>query len=254
MSDTATRRVQMDIKNFNGTTHEGMYYYPDEENILVGYGMICGPGDSPYEDGFYLIKFQFPGTYPFAPPKCTHLSFCDRRQSPNFHDAGTVCLSRLNTWGTGDPWLPTMNIYSVLSMIRAQVMTPSALDNEPMYNHSAISPENAKAYDEVVRHCNYKYNVVKIYRATSAASGSAIPVAVSTLMATDMLAYFQEHAEKYRSDLLKLAAQHDGKRYNCTTYTNAGCYCEYSGILKEFNEILGTPVARKIQLKLKAEG
>jgi len=147
---------------------EGLYYVYEEDDITKGYGLILGLPDTPYEHGFYLVSFQFPDTYPYSPPLCKHLAFCDRRQSPNFHDNGTICLTRLNTWesvrdGYADKWTPIMNILSVLRMIQTQVLTADPLNNEPPYDYKETRPLEHSNYTEVVRYCNFRYNIIDIY-------------------------------------------------------------------------------------------
>ena len=71
ISSLSQRRLLKDIKEVlkNPLYDQGIYYTHDEENMLKGYALIIGPGDSLYEDGFYFFEFSFPKDYPFSPPK-----------------------------------------------------------------------------------------------------------------------------------------------------------------------------------------
>ena len=77
VSKDAMRRIISDIKEImvNPLTSHGIFYEHDETDMLKGRALIIGPADTPYADGFYLFKFQFPANYPHVPPKvefCTH--------------------------------------------------------------------------------------------------------------------------------------------------------------------------------------
>jgi ubiquitin-protein ligase len=139
-----------------------MWYFP--YSMYEGVGLVRGSPGTEYHGGYYLIHFNIPETYPFDPPKCCHISFSDRRQSPNFHDPtgrepGKVCLSRLNTWDK-ERWLPSMNILSVLTIIKTQVLISNPLDNEPVHT----DPADAENYRMFTKYQNFRSNVVDIYR------------------------------------------------------------------------------------------
>ncbi len=46
-----------------------MRVFPSQDNIFHLTAFLIGPGDSPYEGGVFEFKFDFPDSYPFAPPK-----------------------------------------------------------------------------------------------------------------------------------------------------------------------------------------
>ncbi len=252
----ALRRIQSDIKDiYNYKTTEcsvldGIDYFYDEDNLTIGYGLVRGSVNTPYYQGFYLIKFVFPDTYPYEPPKCTHIKFCDKRQSPNFHDDGTICVSRLNTWNHKDTdrWLPSMDISSVLIMIRAQVLTELPLDNEPSYNHSILDPLNSKKYDEFVRYCNYRYNVVKIYQKLKYHDLDISKILCGQISHV-ILSHIKAHKDEYIYNMTELKNLHEGKYYNCATYVNSNTYCEYQDTLDLFKKYMG--FADKIKIKMR---
>ena len=66
----AMKRIISDIKELrnNPLTEHGIYYEHDETDILKGQALIIGPRNTPYENGFYLFEFNFPGNYPHEPP------------------------------------------------------------------------------------------------------------------------------------------------------------------------------------------
>ena len=53
---------------------------------------ILGPPDSPYQDGCFSLRIQFPPDYPFRPPK---LQFTTRIYHPNINEHGGICLDIL---------------------------------------------------------------------------------------------------------------------------------------------------------------
>ena len=109
-------RLLQDIKDIikNPLDKQGIFYKHDEEDMLIGRALIIGPKDTPYENGFYFFKFQFPTDYPTSPPKVTYLTNDGyTRFNPNFYRNGKVCLSVLNTW-KGDQWSGCQGLSSVL--------------------------------------------------------------------------------------------------------------------------------------------
>ena len=93
---------------------QGIYYQHDDENMLVGYAMIIGPQDTPYEHGFFFFKFIFPDNYPLNPPKVVYMTNDGKtRFHPNLYRNGKTCLSILNTW-KGESWTSCQTIRSIL--------------------------------------------------------------------------------------------------------------------------------------------
>ncbi len=159
----ASKRIMKDIKIMKAQENNGnnIFYYPNDRHLFEGYGLVIGTNDSPYSDGYYLVKFSFTDRYPFEPPKCKYITFTSIRQNPNLYENGKVCLSILGTWGDST-WKPVFNLESILLSIQSNVLVKNALDNEPEYDWSLTEPEMTEEYDEVIRYTNYKYNVNEI--------------------------------------------------------------------------------------------
>lgn len=115
MEHKVTKRILRELQRISPEKILGAKYLTSETcKYLEGYAIIKGVQDSPYEGGFYIIKFTFPSTdtdhhltpgshyYPFVPPKCKYLTVCPHRQNPNLYENGKVCLSLINTWNTED--------------------------------------------------------------------------------------------------------------------------------------------------------
>jgi len=149
--------------------------YLTSKNFLEGYAIIKGAPDSPYEGGFYIIKFSFPNPsdqsgkhYPFVPPICKYLTNCPHRQNPNLYENGKVCLSLINTWNTEDNrqeggWKPSKNIEQVIISIQGNCFVSNALDCEPEYDYSIHFPKMTANYDKIVQYLNFKYNILDLY-------------------------------------------------------------------------------------------
>ena len=95
-----SKRLLLDVADImkSPLTEQGIHYIHDEGDMYKGTAMIIGPGDTPYENGFYFFKFKFPKEYPYKPPT---LTYCTNdgvtRFNPNLYRSGKVCVSILNT-------------------------------------------------------------------------------------------------------------------------------------------------------------
>ena len=76
VSTQTQKRLLRDVADImkNNLSSQGIYYIHDEENILKGYAMIFGPGDTPYENGVYFFNLTFPPNYPYSPPTLKYLT------------------------------------------------------------------------------------------------------------------------------------------------------------------------------------
>lgn len=186
------RRIISDIKELrnNPLTSHGIYYEHDETDMLKGRALLIGPADTPYADGFYFFKFQFPTNYPHTPPK---VEFCTSdgvtRFNPNLYRTGKVCLSILNTW-KGEPWSGCQTISSVLLAL-CTVLNAEPLLNEPGC-HS--THRDFEAYHEIIA---YKNIEVAIFGMLSNNITSEFAVFDEV-----MLKHFQENKEKIRQRVL----------------------------------------------------
>ena len=224
--------IKRDIKTMKANNgSNGIYFFPSESNIYEGYGLIIGTKNTPYYGGFYLIKFEYPKNYPMEHPKCTFLSVSGIRHNPNLYEDGQVCLSILGTWGDVDTWTNLMTTEQVLLAIQSQVLTKNAIDNEPDYEWSITHPVLAKHYEEIVRHSNYKYNVIHIY--------NNIPVSdlyTNAAIRNTIKQYLLKNEEKYIETIESLQ-EHDGIIYQCKFYNNS-IVCCYASLLTKFKTMI----------------
>jgi ubiquitin-conjugating enzyme E2 Z len=140
---TTIKRLASDVKKIikEPLTTEGIYYKHDENNMLIGYAMIVGPKNTPYENGYYFFEFKYPCNYPFSPPEVKYYTNDDlNRFNPNLYKNGKVCISILNTWH-GEQWTGCQTITSVLLTL-STLFTEKPLLNEPgvLENNPDIYP------------------------------------------------------------------------------------------------------------------
>lgn len=152
-------RIASDVKSILKNPLDNIYYKHDEENLLLGYGLIIGPTDTPYNYGYYLFQFEFPENYPFYPPKVTYLSNDGyTRYNPNFYITGKVCLSILNTWN-GDSWTSCQTISSILLTL-STVLCEFPLTNEPGIDKSN-NLKNVNNYNLIIKYKNIEYIIIE---------------------------------------------------------------------------------------------
>lgn len=81
---------------------------------------LFGPANTPYEGGCFQVKFVFPDTYPFKPPK---VQFLTKIFHPNINAEGGICLSVLK-----DDWKPSVSVRKLLELIQSLLASPNPKD------------------------------------------------------------------------------------------------------------------------------
>lgn len=160
--NTTIKRLIHDVKFLikNPLDNDNIFYHHDEQNILLGYALIIGPKNTPYENGNYLFKFIFPETYPFSPPKVEYYTNDGKtRFNPNLYIDKLVCLSILNTWN-GEGWTSCQSIYSILLTLQ------SLLNENPLLNEPGISMKNPSVlmYNDIISYKNIDFSILKIVK------------------------------------------------------------------------------------------
>ena len=98
---TTVMRLLQDVKDIikNPLESQGIYYKHDEADMLKGTALIIGPKDTPYENGFYFFKFEFPTDYPNSPPKVKYMTNDgETRFNPNLYVICEVVLCALSKY------------------------------------------------------------------------------------------------------------------------------------------------------------
>ena len=155
ISHDTIRRLVKDISSLHKSplTEHGIYYEHDTENMLLGYAMIIGPKDTPYEGGFYFFKLNYPTNYPIQPPKVSYMTNNGKtRFHPNLYRNGKVCLSILNTW-RGEGWTSCQTVRSILLVL------VSILDEIPLLNEPGIHKhhKDVKNYTDIITYRSIEF-------------------------------------------------------------------------------------------------
>jgi len=235
-----SRRILKDIYMLESELHaisaqNATYnYFADNNDLSTIYLVLKGPEDTPYEYGFYLIKVEFPINYPFKPPKCTYLNLSTIRQSPNFHDNGQICLSRLNTWQNLDQWSPTYNVRTIITTIQGLVLTQNPANNEPPYNFAERNPSQSQIYDNLIRFCNYKYNINMM----ADLDLDSVPSSICQQIRTYVRQQIQFNQKKILHKLSELTNTYDGITFTYYLYRNTSVVASYNEELLKFKAVL----------------
>ena len=160
ITQSTQKRLISDIRELmkNPLTDQGIYYAHDESDMLKGFGMIIGPSDTIYSDGFFLFEFIFPYNYPFSPPRLKFkTSDGYTRFHPNLYRNGKVCLSLLNTW-KGEQWTACQTIRSILLTLL------TLFHNKPLLNEPGFTEKSHDfiPYNQIIKYNNYKCAILNM--------------------------------------------------------------------------------------------
>ena len=153
----STKRIMLDVKDIMNEPIDNIFYMPNEDINNIGYAMIIGPKDTPYENGFYFFEFIYPDNYPFCPPKVIFKTHDGKtRFNPNLYINGYVCLSLLNTW-PGEKWSACQSLRSILLSL-CTLFNENPLLNEPGIT---INNSNIQSYNNIIHYRNIEISILK---------------------------------------------------------------------------------------------
>jgi len=114
----AMRRLMREVATLRTSPPDGLRIVTSDEDMLDIIGVIAGPEGTPYEGGYFRVKFQFTDEFPAAPPKCTMLS---KIFHPNVSKSGEICVNTLKK-----DWKREYGIAHILVTIKCLLIYPNA--------------------------------------------------------------------------------------------------------------------------------
>ena len=221
--DTVKRLVK-DIKQVlkSDISKDGIYYKHDETNMLLGYALIIGPDDTPYEFGNFLFRFEFPKDYPFTPPKVSYLTNDGKtRFHPNLYKNEKVCLSLLNTW-KGEGWTSCQTIMSVLLTLQ------SIMDNKPLLHEPGLTEKHLDfiTYNEIVKYRTTQIAIARILTKT-------IYPEITQMFWSEIIDNFKKNYNK----IIEKLPDNDNSELRTSVY-NMNCIVNYSKTIDIFKKTL----------------
>ena len=119
-----------------------------KDDIYHWQATILGPHNSPYENGVFYLRIEFPQDYPFKPPR---VSFITKIYHCNINNTGSICLDILK-----DQWSPALTISKVLLSICS--LMDDQNPNDPLMTENANLYLNNKAeFIETAKNYTSKY-------------------------------------------------------------------------------------------------
>ncbi|GMK60033.1 hypothetical protein CspeluHIS016_0902500 [Cutaneotrichosporon spelunceum] len=121
MADARLRRVQKEIKACRADKDSQISIEMVDDNPFHLIGAFPGPGDTPYEGGYYEIDIVIPDGYPFEAVK---MKFITKVYHPNVSSAsGAICLDILK-----NKWSPVLTLKSTLISLQSLLCSPEPND------------------------------------------------------------------------------------------------------------------------------
>jgi ubiquitin-protein ligase len=114
------KRIQKELIDITRNSPPGVTASPIVDALGKWNATITGPSGSPYEEGTFELKVEFPTEYPFKPP---YIIFKTKIYHCNIDSKGRICLDILK-----DKWAPSLTISKVLLSIRSLLSDPNPSD------------------------------------------------------------------------------------------------------------------------------
>ena len=115
-----TRRIESELKEMQENPIMNCSAGPVGNDIFDWRATIMGPTGSPYENGVFKLRSNFPADYPFKAPKVV---FITKIYHCNINSGGGICLDILK-----DQWSPALTISKVLLSICSLMDDPNPDD------------------------------------------------------------------------------------------------------------------------------
>ncbi len=236
MQNRASKRIIKELNDLNkdkaNLAENGVYTYFNDDNIKDIYALFIGSKDTPYEHGFYFIKFTYPDDYPMSPPKAFYATqgvisgVGQIRFNPNLYTCGKVCLSMLNTW-QGPGWVPTNTIVNVFMAIQALVLHEVPLHNEPGYANSPINDPIVQGYNRLIEYANFNIGIYEMLNKPPKGFEVFLPI---------MEKYFMDNFGNIISKINDIKSKHNEAYILCNAYGICNIKPNYDLIIQKLTE------------------
>lgn len=142
------KRLQTELKEITNNPPTNCSAGMVNDNIMQWQAMIIGPEGSPYHNGIFNLKIDFPENYPFKPPK---VMFITKIYHCNINSNGGICLDILK-----NQWSPVLTVSKILLSICSLMDDPNP--NDPLVSEIAeLLRKNKSLHDETARVWTLKY-------------------------------------------------------------------------------------------------
>jgi ubiquitin-conjugating enzyme E2 Z len=247
MTSTNDKRILRELKSLEESKQDlidnGIYFYYDETNFKKIYTMFLGQKNTPYENGFYFITFDYPEKYPMQPPiaKYETQGFIIQhptnksipvRFNPNLYSCGKVCLSMLNTW-QGPGWTPANTIHNVLIAIQSLVLNENPLQNEPGFENA--SKTILDKYNNIIYYSNIKIAVLELV--DNLVSNNFDENNNYIKFKDIIINNFIKNIEYYRSSIISKSIELDNKIVDSSCYGMSMKF-NFNNLLEKFEDLV----------------
>jgi len=225
----AIKRLFHDTKQIIKNPIPGVWFHHNENDISKPKIVIIGPKNTPYENGFYCISFNFTKDFPFKPPKAKyHTTDGITRMNPNLYRCGKICLSLLGTW-SGPQWTSCQNISSLALSIQ------TILNEHPIRNEPGFGKSTNTLYNKMIQHANIRVGVLQMINN---------PPNGFEIFRDKMIKYFLDNFDWYKNFCYERVCLFKNKKIKCQVYVWTELF-NYELLLKKIiqlkNECLGIP-------------
>ena len=146
----ALKRIQKELIELENDPPSNCSAGPVNDDLFHWSASISGPEGSPYSEGIFFLKINFPADYPFKPPK---IKFETRIYHCNISSNGAICLDILK-----DSWSPALTITKVLLSISSLLTDPNP--NDPLVPTIAeLLIKNKEEHDKLAKEWTLNYAV-----------------------------------------------------------------------------------------------
>tara|TARA_Y100000389_G_scaffold204407_1_gene256764 strand:+ start:280 stop:726 length:447 start_codon:yes stop_codon:yes gene_type:complete len=133
-----TRRIESELTEMQENPIMNCSAGPVGNDLFEWWATIIGPVGSPYENGVFKLRINFPADYPFKPPKVV---FITKIYHCNINSGGGICLDILK-----DQWSPALTVSKVLLSICSLMDDPNP--DDPLVSEIAnLLKEDKKEHD-----------------------------------------------------------------------------------------------------------
>jgi len=119
-SSGSVKRIWKEYRELLDTPAAYWTPYVTADDCHLWKSILEGPKGSPYENGRWIVSYQFPQDYPFKPPM---VRFLVPIYHCNINNDGKICLDILK-----DSWSPALTARHIFNSLTALLLSPNPMD------------------------------------------------------------------------------------------------------------------------------